>query len=82
MTTPLEKPVRRLLSIRRGLSNADHVVTMTARGIELREKGRRFTLTVPWSDILARAEHLSGEYRHRETLRSRALSRARSRFDR
>jgi hypothetical protein len=60
MTTPLEKPVRRLLSIRRGLSNAEHVVTMTARGLELRQKGRRFTLTVPWSDILARAEHLAG----------------------
>jgi hypothetical protein len=81
VTTPLEKPVRRLLAIRRGLSSAEHVVTMTPRGVELREKGRRFTLTVPWSDILARAEHLAGEHRHREHLRSKAVNRV-SRFGR
>lgn len=81
MTTVLKKPVRRVVRIRRGLSTGDYVVTVSQLGIELREKGRRFTMTVPWPDALARAEHLAGEHRHREQLRTsvvRRLARARA----
>lgn len=72
MTTELERPVKRMVSIRAGIQ---HVVTMTRRGLELREKGRRHTLSVPWADLLAQAERLAGESRHRERLRSAALRR-------
>lgn len=75
MTTSLEKPVRRELPIRRGIGTLEYVVTMTRAGVELRQKGHRFTLSVPWSDVLARAEHLAGEHRHREQLRGGALRR-------
>lgn len=75
MTTRLEKPVRRLVRIRRGLAAGDYVVTLSPLGIELREKGRRFTMTVPWPDALARAESLSGAAAHREQLRSKVIRR-------
>jgi hypothetical protein len=75
MTTRLEKSIRRELPIRRGLGSKDYVVTVSRAGVELREKGRRFTMVVPWSDVLARAEHLAGESARRERLRTAALRR-------
>lgn len=78
MTTPLQKPVSRLVAIRSLFPGAEHVVTMTQRGIELRRKGKRFTLFVPWSDILARGEHLAGETRRREQLRAAVTRRIRT----
>jgi hypothetical protein len=61
--------------MRAGISMADYVVTITRAGVELREKGRRFAMLVPWSDVLKRAEHLAGEHRHREQLRNAAVRR-------
>lgn len=76
MTIPLGKPVRREVLIRRGIVPTWHIVSMTPAGLELRVKGYRFTMLVPWPDVLARAEHLAGEHRHREQLRARAIARS------
>lgn len=75
MTTRLEKPVRREMMIHSGWGGRSYVVSMTVNGLELRQKGHRVTLTVPWRDVLARAEHLAGEHRRREQLRSAVVRR-------
>lgn len=61
MATPLTKPVRREVTIVTGRTPRRFVVSMTPDGVTFREKGRRFTLTLPWSSGLVRAEVLAGQ---------------------
>jgi hypothetical protein len=63
--------VKRLVAVGHQLWN----VTLTDRGLELRERHRRFSMTLTWSDVLKLAEHRAGEQLHQERLRAKALRR-------
>lgn len=76
MTTPLLKPVRRLVKIR----GIDYVVEFTGPAIQFRVPRSRRYLLAPMYMVLQMAERLAGEEAYQEKLRTKALARiARSR---
>lgn len=71
MTTPLQKPVRRVVAI----AGSSWIVEMSRAGVMFRPAGRRHRLVAPWSLLLKCAERLAGEELHREQLRDRTMRR-------
>jgi hypothetical protein len=49
MITPLERPLRRLVTV----DGAPYVATFAPEGVHLTPKGRRKGVAVSWEDILA-----------------------------
>jgi hypothetical protein len=75
-TTPLVRAVRRAVEIRgRGV----YVVTIAAAGVELRPRGRRFRVLVPWRDVLDRGERLAAELLRQQRLERKAALRSKRR---
>ena len=67
----LRRPQRRLIHVGRQL----WYVELTPYGITFRQYRHKFTMTVPWRDVLARAERIAGEQLHQEALRAAAARR-------
>ncbi len=67
MTTPLRKPVKRLVYIH---GRGEYVVEISLAGVQLRQRGRRFVVAAPWTDVLGRAERLAGEEARRARVRA------------